>query len=431
MVQRVRTRSAKVEFPNIVSKVSTNSNTYPVFTVNRQTTSDEEHPWRIWNDMKKQRNLRPNIKHILQTQDVGGDFTSTRTWVDLTAPVVRFRDYLLSGQYLYQYDGPVVIPTPAPSATTFDYAVDPRPWSPQPIWTGDAALDVFGTEAFHRTVPTSPHASIVTSLGELRADGLPAVPGKGILKSPDDFNVSNVGGEYLNYQFGIAPTISDIKTIVETVRSADKLIKQYLRDSGRVVRRRYAAPVQVESTGPTVWSSSLYPPRTETRYWTTRGPVMRSTTTKTRKWFSAAYLYYVNERSVAGVGEFLDKANHLYGTTPSLSDWYNLQPWTWLLDWFSNTGDVIDNVSLYLQDPYLMRWGYVMEHMHHSVTYTQELVDFTGKRVHLEATFHMERKVRRDANPFGFGLTGTDLNSRQKSILAALGMTKFRNPGHL
>jgi hypothetical protein len=301
-----------------------------------------------------------------------------------------------------------------------------------PVSETDEELATLGASLIGKLAPTAPHNSVYTSLGELRNDGLPSIPFLSFLKKGGGGLPEKVGGEWLNYQFGIAPTISDVKSILATVKKADKLWRQYQRDSGRLVRRRFDMDPTIETTsGVIANSSSVVPIGTTGGHWSSIGPVTHTTTTTRKRSFSAAYLYYVDDSSLAGMDGWLERANYLYGWKPNPSSAYNLTAWSWLLDWFTNTGDVIDNISLYLEDPFLTRWAYIMEETSVVRTVSQSLISNEGLGYTASIRFTTNIKKRRKVNPLHLGFKGEALNGHQLGILAALGATKFRNPGSM
>ncbi len=414
-----------------------------VVFVDRETTVDEEHPWYKWLSLVHNEATAGWTTGV----EVGGEFTSVKTKSRLvTTKAVKLRAWPHQGLYLYNFDGPlipryVVLSSPLRNDVVIDgampmgaevSAVDIAQYATQwpSVEDTDEELATLGASLVSKLAPTAPHNNVYTSLGELRNDGLPSIPFLSFLKGGGI--AKNAGGEYLNYQFGIAPTISDVKSILKTVKEADKLWKQYLRDSGRLVRRRMDMDPEVSTVTEVIdqpsWAVPWY---TQSAHWSSVGPVSITTTTTRKRWFSAAYLYYVDQASLAGMQGFLEKSQYLYGWKPSPSGVYNLTAWSWLLDWFTNTGDVIDNISLYLEDPFLVRWAYMMEHTIISKQVVQTCVDNEGRSHLLEVHLQMDIKKRRRVNPFHLGFKGEALTGHQLAILAALGMTKGRNPGSM
>jgi hypothetical protein len=122
-------------------------------------------------------------------------------------------------------------------------------------------------------------------------------------------------------------------------------------------------------------------------------------------------------------------AKEILGVDLDLEVIWNLSPWSWAVDWFSNAGDVISNVNSMVEDGLIMRYGYIMETTMVSDTYTRKYQDqfYNGQgKCDSFVTLVTETKIRRRANPFGFGLTWDGLSTFQKSIIAALGISKGR-----
>jgi hypothetical protein len=120
---------------------------------------------------------------------------------------------------------------------------------------------------------------------------------------------------------------------------------------------------------------------------------------------------------------FASEADRLLGVKITPEVLWNLTPWTWMLDWFGNVGDILRNISILGQDSMVMQYGYMMEHK--TIHRIHKCVDYYGQPVRTE--FHYETKRRVPATPYGFGLNQQSLTTAQAAILAALGMS--RGPG--
>lgn len=243
-----------------------------------------------------------------------------------------------------------------------------------------------------------------------------------------------IGDEYLNYQFGWKPLANDLGTTAAAIVDHDALIEQYVRDSGRMVRRRFEFPDkkssrQVMSKGsvdPWISPSSSY------MYdWTSEntGKVVLFEEFEQKTWFSGAFTYYVPDRGNSTLKDNMARevilARHAYGIQFTPEAVWNLAPWTWLLDWFGNAGDVLHNFSAFAIDGQVLKYGYIMEHTVTKWTYTwQGKSQLRTSRVPEPITLVSESKVRKQANPYGFGISFDGLSAFQKSILAALGLSK-------
>lgn len=275
-------------------------------------------------------------------------------------------------------------------------------------------MDARGTTAIARVSPTNPLVDLSTSAAELLREGLPQVPG----------NAGNLGGEYLNVQFGYLPLYGDARDLAAVARRHDELLRQYERDSGRWIRRKYEFPPQVETTVETRGAAVPAPLGTSISGLVQTGTRTRTTTSETTIWFEGAFTYYLPRKGWRRTVASLD---HLYGIRPGIDSAWNLLGYSWLVDYFSNVGDVMSNITAFKQDGLVMPYGYVMAKR---VTTVEE--DWTGPMRFgtWETTSVTSKKTyishqRRQATPFGFGLELDGLTGRQLSILAALGISRM------
>jgi hypothetical protein len=302
---------------------------------------------------------------------------------------------------------------------------------PPSLAASDSELSAAGATAIARCSPTNSVAEVSTFLGELVKDGLPSVP---LLRSLESRARAAVkaGDEFLNAAFGWTPLVNDVKDISNAAKHADAVLAQYERDSGRVVRRRYNFPPEnttsegLVATNTTAMMAGGSPILADISG--VRGDLVRKVETSRRRWFSGAFTYYLpadydSRKRMAGDASEADK---LLGTSLTPEVLWELAPWSWAIDWFSNTGDVIHNVSAWESAGLVMRYGYIMEHTVHKWTYSMNAAG-------LETLAHSpvpplvlvtESKKRVPANPFGFGVTWEGLSPFQGSVLAALGITR-------
>lgn len=342
--------------------------------------------------------------------DVGGEMELSRKWYGLSkSPDQMYNHNTLNG-YLY-----------------FGYQSG---WSP--AWSdpiiADATLRNFGAKAIGLTAPNDPASNVATFIGELRNDGLPSLPGESFRERTAIARSS--GNEYLNYQFGWAPMVSDLNDFLSATRNASKIINQYVRDSGRVVRRRYAADPVIEqrfSRG----GGWAYPIDQNV---VTSGYVHEVRTTEL--WFSGAFQYFVPvpDSTLGRIRYYESLANKLYGTRITPEVVWELAPWSWAVDWFTNVGDVMHNISLLGSDGLVMKYGYAMRkqkletHMRHTINGGQGVYR-AGSALSREQFAEHKHRIR--ANPYGFNIDFPGLSAKQASILAALGLTKGRRDGNI
>jgi len=246
------------------------------------------------------------------------------------------------------------------------------------------------------------------------------------------------GNEFLNAEFGVLPLVSDVHDFVKTVIRMDKLLQQYIRDNGQVVRRRYSFPPSSTVVDTTMRTDAL--PRFGVNAGANvldynkrpRGSIVRSRETTVSRWFSGAFVYHLpwsffQDLYTPFAADF-QTARRLFGLELTPDVLWELTPWSWAVDWFSNAGDVIHNIGAWANGGLVMKYGYIMEHSLVRDTYTYvgptNIIGGSYARPH-PMILTSEAKVRRVANPFGFGLSMNSLTGVQKSILAALGLTRL------
>lgn len=385
-------------------------NTTPVFSqgANRvvkgkQFTASEGHPFHS-------RNSSSGLK------DIGGEFSTTKSWMDPVKDSSMTVSANVNGvQRVRNYTGPILPINP----TTMPF--------PGSLQTSDDDLMKLGATAVARCKPTNSVADAATFLGELWKDRLPDLPGSSTWRDRT-LTSRNAGEEFLNTEFGWLPLVSDVKSFARAVTTAQTVLAQYERDAGKVVRRRYNFPEQRTTN---VEDMKIYNPSylgvdDSTFYIGNPADTVRTIETVRRQWFSGAFTYGLPSGydSRNALDRYALMADKVYGTSLTPEVLWELAPWSWAVDWFSNTGDVISNISDWSADGLVMVYGYMMEHTIHKHTYTQSFSGYNGNPAVSPVTMVTETKVRKRANPFGFGLTWDGLSPLQAAIAAAIGLTR-------
>lgn len=345
-------------------------------------------------------------------------------------------------------------------------AVSDRPDFSYPTAT---KVTVDGTEGVRRTYPTRPEAGVAAALGELRqevphlpgilfntvfhravsprrnlrATGgqvgrtvLPYKPGGSRRDRPFKGSGEALGDEYLNYQFGLMPTANDIERVARAVLKSSKAARQMQRDSGRAVRRRanlYDTQTSVSKADEVLSLAigSVGGSPTPAGYLATYSPAVSVVdTVRQRAWFSGAYEYHLAEgHSLLQRMDHCEQlANRLLGTRITPDVIWQLTPWSWFADWFSDAGSFMENVTALSNDDLVMKYGYVMHETHAQRAWTSRrpLRSASGTVVanELVLTHDIIRKSRTRATPYGFGVDVSGLSPRRWAILGALGLTR-------
>lgn len=363
-------------------------------------------------------------------RDIGGDFFTTKSYVAFPkeggsnrsifvrnytgSPVDNAREWL--------YNGPVLAANPAARAY------------PVSIHSPEGEMDEVGATAIARCKPTNSVADVSTFLGELIKDGLPSIPLVQTWKDKTELArslQSSAGSEYLNVEFGWLPILRDVRKFSHAVQNADAVLRQYERDAGKAVRRQYYFPVEKTLTSGQVSNDNVknYIPsiHSPSLLSTSSGKLYRTVETVRRQWFSGSFTYHLPSGSTNRdkMARQALEAKKLLGLSLTPEILWNIAPWSWAIDWFSNTGDVISNITDWISDGLVMHYGYVMEHTIVKHTYSMSVCTVKN-RTDMPTSFTLvtETKQRRRANPFGFGLDWDGLSPRQLAIAVALGLSR-------
>lgn len=362
------------------------------------------------------------------TQDRGSAFSTVRHEYESSSPMTQYHGWsteMYRGLPAHEYRGWL---------STRSRSGGPSDFPPSPASSYQTLLSK-GATAIARTIPTNSAADVATFLGELR-EGLPSIIGSAMFKSGfRDYR--KVGGEYLNVEFGWKPLISDVQKFYTAVKDSDKILAQLRRDSGRNVRRKYRFPIETDTTETVMLTGRTASPwpinNTGYQVLVSNGANARLTkTTKVTRevWFSGCYTYYLDpgDTAMGKAVRFQQEAAKLLGLELTLETLWNLAPWSWAVDWFTNVGDVIHNMVAFSQDGLVMRYGYLMETAIHEETYTMTGIKSQQGNIpdSLTETFRTISKTRIKASPWGFGFNG-GISNRQLAIVAALGIS--RGPG--
>jgi len=249
-------------------------------------------------------------------------------------------------------------------------------------------------------------------------------------------NYRNIGSEYLNVVFGWEPFVRDLQKIYRLWQEIDKRLAQLVRENGKSIRRKATVLEDRTSTQTTTnynfpWANVYGAVPSFGTGWTHYTHIA---TTYTRVWFSAAFQYYIPD---IGSSRWTQKARRaLFGVQPTPELLWNVLPWSWLVDWFSNVGDTISNLHDGAVENLTVRNSFIMKH-----TVTQDIYHahvhrnpqnspgnaWDGVDHPFNSHYTKDEKIRDGGgNPFGLHVQLPSLSGRQLGILAALGISRSR-----
>jgi hypothetical protein len=357
-------------------------------------------------------------------RDVGGPFGTVRSWYDISHSKRRFSSTCDSGWYHGVYQGKLVLATALLNGLWFTANPTYERLCDEASRTQMGAdLVPLGTKLIASSVPTNPVVDGSVGLAELFREGIPSMIGSTLLKSRVGF-LRGLGSEYLNFEFGWKPLVSDVKNAAKAIVESETILKQLVRDSGKNVRRRRHLPATKE-TAVTINNGGMPIGCQDSRWF---GPSWTRITDTYRRdtWFSGCYTFEYDPGNLNNVSKIATQARLLYGLQLTPEVLWNLAPWSWLVDWFANVGPLLHNVSAFQNDQLVLRYGYVMDRHQRSYAVVMNAKPIGGNSLPdlYNERYQVDWKNRIQATPYGFGVASSSFTIRQWAILAALGITR-------
>lgn len=355
--------------------------------------------------------------------DVGGPFNTTR--------------YEYRGNHPTFGAGLGTFPSPHYAGPVFPDGVTemhaPAGWPTITLNHSDSEMDALGTTAIARTTPTSPIASMANFIGELKRDGIPDIIGSQSFKQRGQV-LRNAGDEYLNVEFGWKPFLGDLRSFGYVIKNHADLVRWIQKQSGKDIHVRYDFPsinTTTNNASGDAYACSIVGEGLPSGG--ARGKKKRTTQNTRETWFEGCYNFYLHpgDEPIDKMIRFEQYANMLLGTRITPEVVWNLAPWSWAVDWVSNVGDIFHNISALGADGLVLRYGYMMSHT--KAVETTSVSDSMHRNSANDPKYYpvscsrqliTERKVRRRATPYGFGLNTDAFTERQWAIIAALGLSK-------
>lgn len=250
----------------------------------------------------------------------------------------------------------------------------------------------------------------------------------------------SVANTFLNHQFGWVPFLKDLEDIIRLYLNGVEYIDRLTRDNNRWVKRRWTFLDQTAH----VLTSSSYTPVDSPSGWQwdsfhVLGPIRGGgenytawelyTDTYDRVWAEGSFKYYRPEFDMTSTDYYsrlstIYRYLTIYGARISPSLIYKVTPWSWLIDWFTNLGDLIDQITDWGQDSIVARYMYLMRKSVRTVSLNVTHFFHDGTQTFKWDRF-IDTKTRREAqSPYGFDLDWSLLSPLQLAILAALGLSK-------
>lgn len=280
----------------------------------------------------------------------------------------------------------------------------------------DGDIAGYGPTGYARAKPAQPSFSFGQSLVELK--DLPRMLQQRLR------SIKDIGSAYVGAEFGWRPLLQDFQNMLIAGSKVEERLQRLLKNNGKPVRgRAFVTQVSettllqrdegsvgiVYSTWP--WYDPVVPKPTSAGYFSITKLYTR------RVWFSGEFQYWL--RDLDTPGKMLQLKLKLLGLemTPKLL--WDLTPWSWLVDWFSNVGDLIDNAVETIPERQVARYAYIMGDTRRYYTYAGS----DGKHS-AQATKVFVTKRRMPADRFGLA-AASNLSLRQAFLLGMLGLQRI------
>jgi hypothetical protein len=241
--------------------------------------------------------------------------------------------------------------------------------------------------------------------------------------------------DYLAYIFGVRPTINSLDQLAASINRSRQSAETVVRNSRdgnfdpKKMRRKRSLPSKVSTAtesrichlpsdhrglGLEVWGLGTYSHESTQDVWFSAS--FRMDTSDTETWLDKCSEFFHSVDRVTGLGLDIRTA-------------WDLIPFSFMVDWFTNTGDLLEERQVRADYNIVCEYGYIMCHTRDLRILSAAGV-FNAPQVNRggsAATVHYERlvetKQRNQCKSFGFLTDFSSLNPFQWSALTALGLS--------
>lgn len=288
-----------------------------------------------------------------------------------------------------------------------------------PTETIDAAA--WGATAYSKLKPTQPTFPGLNAIYEMRE-----VPD--MLRQRFLPNLAGIGNYWLALKFGWQPLLNDIRNMVAFQQKAQNKLKWLLEKDGKPTRQ--SVNLLNTSTETPGWSGANYgalQPVLVTQYYAEEPTYTWKRTDTEKVWATGRFRFWLpsGPRDIAWKRRMMAE---LFGLYPSPRVIYNMIPWSWLVDWFTNAGDCLSMLDTGVADRLAADYWYVMHNKTGTISYDcrGKFYQQNGSKFELSASVLSTSflKFRSVGSPFGFNVNPNGLSPMQLSILGALGLSR-------
>lgn len=352
-------------------------------------------------------------------KDDGGDFT--HYIIEYRDVTTEYLDWHLVSEVLeIDRTGQIYLEPP------FDFEHDGvRVWDTIKPPEVDLDLSGIGPKLWKEMNPTKPAVGLGVNIAEVK-DFPRLIKGKldslkSLVKSVT--NPKGIADWFLAIQFGWKPLLSDIKKCINLYFKLEKRIEFLMRNGGVPLHRSTPArkpvitdEVLFEYSGPDNqgWMRDHVPIDSDPDSMVDRFKCKIVLHKEVTESASGVFTYHLGD--IPPTPAYLRLK--LLGLIADEALMWEATRWSWLVDWFSNMGDVISNIEANLRDRVVSLYAYSQRRIvrEYKFTCSNGFYDVSVTRV-------FDTKCRRKIDPFGLA-TEVALSDLQLGILVALGLTR-------
>lgn len=396
--------------------------------------------------------------------------TTNTPWRNVDPFVVNDRDYSEWSTPLtsVSYRTPEVVWTPGRNQASGNFLVGLDSCRVPPTFHDVESLRGEASKLMRRMTPTRPDWDLTRFIIELKdvnrifatAASLPdtlrplvSQSSRSDARIGRDFAVQS-GATYLGYQFGVAPTVSDVMKGAEAIVKADEKFGQFVRDSAMHVKRSSSLDLLhfTDSLSQNELFSSFGsdPSRSVVRLpggsrlgrvdYLRPDPIAvnidarvgYSVSVKERLVAFATFEYFVGDPDgyLSRMDQYVAKAKKTLGSGLTASVLYEVAPWSWMIDWHLDIGGLL-NYQQSVADYGTVARGAGFSLFRDTVASrslspirpVNNPISGTGILNTAHVSYKVREHFRRSGSPYSMDLNW-DYGTFQWSILGALGLTK-------
>jgi len=387
---------------------------------------------------------------LRESYKTAGDAGLADFRVDRTRTQYGVQDLVLHGEVITSFENMMF----TPSFTTGFPSVPDLPSLNQ------SQMRAAGQRLYHSALPNRSQAELGTAIAEIVSNPVRAltVPGSAALRAVERQGRSGkalqkraqqrhrqirglpleearaAADDYLAYVFGVRPNVQTLDDLAESLSRSRRIAEEVSRTGMKRIRRRRAGRTLhvVDVNHTTGYSIAL----TNASSWGLADAVSHRFVENTqRTWWAGSF-----RMPVVDTDTWLDRCSDLFKTVDRLTGLgldlrvaWDLVPFSFIADWFANTGDFLENRQVVADYNITCEYGYFMCHTRNTRTFIASgtfqrrsgSIPFYGTA---PLSFRNERftevKQRTRCSSYGFYTDFDSLNAAQWASLVAIGLSQ-------